>query len=122
AIAVVIAIALPDLPTVIGGIIGGCGVYPVVAKLTGYTQNGRLTPKGIGNNIGYGEASQNSNSHTPTPPGTPSTELKAPSTNKLATHDDVKANVRSEPIDSTIEKIIDYVSPYWSDQQYKGRG
>jgi cytosine permease len=120
AIAVTIAIAIPDLPTVIGGLVGGCGVYPLVARLTGYTQNGRLTPKGIGSGIGYGEASQNSNSHTPTPPGTPSTESKVPSTNKSVTHDDIKANIRTDSGDSTIERVIDYVAPYWSNQQYKG--
>ena len=104
----------------IGGLIGGCGVYPLVARLTGYTQNGRLTPKGIGSGIGYGEASQNSNSHTPTPPGAPSTELKPPSINKSATYDDLKANIRTDSGDSAIERVIDYVAPYWSNQQYKG--
>ena len=46
--AVVIQFTAPDLPAVIGGLIGGIGVYPIVAKTTGYFVNGRLTAKGLG--------------------------------------------------------------------------
>jgi cytosine permease len=54
AIAVIIALAVPDLPAVIGGLIGGVGVYPLVARYTGYTKNGRLTQKGIGTTTIHG--------------------------------------------------------------------
>jgi cytosine permease len=54
AIAVPIVIFVPDIPSVIGGLIGGVGVYPLVAKITGHYKSGRLTAKGIGGRIGYG--------------------------------------------------------------------
>ena len=38
----------PDIRSVIGGLIGGIVVYPVVAKITGHCRRGRLTVKGIG--------------------------------------------------------------------------
>jgi cytosine permease len=47
-IAVIIQLTAPDLPSVTGGLIGGIGVYPIVAKATGYFSNGRLTAKGLG--------------------------------------------------------------------------
>ena len=57
AIAVPLVIFAPDIPSVIGGLIGGIVVYPVVARITGHYRRGRLTVKGIGtstgNNIKY---------------------------------------------------------------------
>jgi cytosine permease len=68
AIAIVIQIAVPDLPAVVGGLIGGVGVYPLVAKLTGYTKDGRLTPKGLGTGASYGEVGTSGEPHTPASP------------------------------------------------------
>jgi len=65
AIAIVIQFTYSDLPAVIGGLIGGIGVYPLIAKCTGYFKNARLTEKGLGGRIGYGTAGAN----TPTSPG-----------------------------------------------------
>ena len=65
AIAIVIQFTYSDLPAVIGGLIGGIGVYPIIAKCTGYFKNARLTEKGLGGRIGYGTAGAN----TPTSPG-----------------------------------------------------
>jgi hypothetical protein len=48
AIAVPLVIFAPDIPSVIGGLIGGIVVYPIVAKFTGHYEKGRLTAKGIG--------------------------------------------------------------------------
>jgi hypothetical protein len=48
AIAVPLVIFAPDIPSVIGGLIGGIVVYPIVAKVTGHYEKGRLTLKGIG--------------------------------------------------------------------------
>ena len=39
---------VPDLPPILGGIIGGCGVYPAVAYAAGYASKGKLTEKGMG--------------------------------------------------------------------------
>ena len=50
-IAVVIRIVAPDLPPVIGGLIGGIVIYPAVAKLKGYFRNGQLTEKALGDKI-----------------------------------------------------------------------
>jgi cytosine permease len=67
AIAIVIQFTYSDLPAVIGGLIGGIGVYPLIAKITGYYKNARLTEKGLGGKIGYGTAGTMDN--TPTFPG-----------------------------------------------------
>lgn len=69
AIAIVIQIAIPDLPAAVGGLIGGAGVYPLVAKMTGYTKAGKLTPKGLGTRASYDEPSASGQPHTPSPPG-----------------------------------------------------
>ena len=52
AIAVPLVIFAPDIPSVIGGLIGGIVVYPVVARITGHYRRGRLTVKGIGTSTG----------------------------------------------------------------------
>jgi cytosine permease len=39
---------VPDLPPILGGLIGGCAVYPAIAYAAGYASRGKLTAKGIG--------------------------------------------------------------------------
>ena len=39
---------VPDLPPILGGLIGGCAVYPAIAYAVGYASRGKLTAKGIG--------------------------------------------------------------------------
>lgn len=67
-IAVVLVVAYKDLPSVIGGLIGGIVVYPLVARVTGYTKDGRLTPKALGAGVDYDSARTNGKPHTPIPP------------------------------------------------------
>jgi cytosine permease len=110
AIAVIIALSVPDLPAVIGGLIGGCGVYPLVAKLMGYTKDGRLTPKGIGTGIGYGEVGAVNDTHTPVPPGSPSNTPKPPAIKEVKLADDIGK------ISTTIDKVVEFVAPYWHNQ------
>ena len=40
--------SVPDLPPILGGLIGGCVVYPAIAYGAGYASKGKLTAKGIG--------------------------------------------------------------------------
>jgi hypothetical protein len=110
AIAVIIVVSVPDLPAVIGGLIGGCGVYPLVAKLMGYTKNGRLTPKGIGSGIGYGEVGAVNDTHNPVPPGAPTNMPKPPAIKEVALKGDI------DKISTTIDKVVEFVAPYWHDQ------
>lgn len=110
-IAVIIAVSVPDLPAVIGGIIGGCGVYPLVAKLTGYTKNGRLTPKGIGSGIGYGEVGGVDDTHSPVPPGSPTANIpKPPGMKEAALRDDIGK------ISNTFDRVVEFIAPYWYGQ------
>ena len=48
AIAAYMITYVPDLPPILGGLIGGCGVYPLIAYAAGYASRGKLTAKGIG--------------------------------------------------------------------------
>jgi creatinine amidohydrolase/Fe(II)-dependent formamide hydrolase-like protein len=41
-------LGIPDLPPILGGLIGGCAVYPAIAYAIGYASKGKLTAKGIG--------------------------------------------------------------------------
>jgi hypothetical protein len=103
AIAVVIQTSVPDLPPAIGGLIGGIGVYPVVAKAMGYCKNGRLTPKALGISESYGASGPVDKPNSPTPPGdSASTNVS----NRQATKD--------RSIQTTIDKIVDFFAPYWS--------
>jgi len=45
-------------------LIGGIGVYPIIAKATGYFKNARLTDKGLGG-AGYGGAGVMGSANTP---------------------------------------------------------
>jgi hypothetical protein len=72
AIAVPIVTFVPDIPSVIGGLIGGIGVYPLVAKMQGHFKSGRLTAKGIGGRIGQGSAAGTTNRDQPDMPDSPS--------------------------------------------------
>jgi hypothetical protein len=77
AIAVPLVIFAPDIPSVIGGLVGGIVVYPIVAKFTGHYEKGRLTAKGIGTGIGtYMKYDDNNNKATTNQPDNlnPSTE------------------------------------------------
>jgi len=81
AIAVPIVIFVPDIPSVIGGLIGGIGVYPLVAKITGHSKRGRLTQKGIGistgTSIGYGNIEATNNKPDMSNPSSSSSEESA---------------------------------------------
>jgi cytosine permease len=101
-IAVVIVVAYKDLPAVIGGLIGGVVVYPIVARITGYTKGGRLTPKGLGTGIDYDSARTNGQPHTPSPPS-----------------GSVGTNTRDAHIQSRIDKIVEFFAPRWSTPSYK---
>jgi hypothetical protein len=68
AIAVPIVALVPDIPSVIGGLIGGIGVYPLVAKITGHYKSGRLTEKGIGGSVRYGTAGTTNQPDSPDSP------------------------------------------------------
>lgn len=105
AIAIVIQITVPDLPAVVGGLIGGVGVYPLVAKVTGYCKNGKLTPKGLGISTGYGTAGAVGQPNTPTPPGGSSSTTDAKR---------LSDEYKDAKIQTTIDKIIDFIAPYWS--------
>ena len=48
AIAAYMITYVPDLPPILGGLIGGCAVYPAIAYAAGYASRGKLTAKGIG--------------------------------------------------------------------------
>jgi cytosine permease len=72
AIAVPIVTFVPDIPSVIGGLIGGIGVYPLVARMQGHFKSGRLTAKGIGGRIGQGTAAGTTNTDQPDMPDSPS--------------------------------------------------
>lgn len=48
AIAAYMITYVPDLPPILGGLIGGCAVYPLIAYAAGYASRGKLTAKGIG--------------------------------------------------------------------------
>jgi len=39
---------VPDLPPMIGGLVGGVAVYPAIAYAAGYASKGKLTEKGMG--------------------------------------------------------------------------
>ena len=73
-IAIVIQVAVPEVPAIVGGLIGGIGVYPLVAKLTGYSNAGKLTPKGLGMN-GYDAASTPGRPEMPIHAGGPLSKL-----------------------------------------------
>jgi cytosine permease len=62
-IAIMIKLSAPDLPPVIGGLIGGIVIYPVIAKLQGYFNGGILTAKGLGTNIMYSDTKTIDNSN-----------------------------------------------------------
>jgi cytosine permease len=66
-IAVPIVALTPDIPSVIGGLIGGIGVYPLVAKITGHYKSGRLTKKGIGGGMEYGTGTAGTRNQPDTP-------------------------------------------------------
>jgi len=63
---------VPSSPSVIGGLIGGIGVYPLVAKMQGHFKSGRLTAKGIGGSIGQGTAAGTTNTDQLDMPDSPS--------------------------------------------------
>jgi cytosine permease len=115
AISVVIALAVPDLPAVIGGLIGGVGVYPLVAKLTGYTKGGKLTPKALGVDYGVTGATSDTDTHTPIPPGD-STNAQTSDTNKNKKY----SNGLGVATTSKVDKIVDFIAPYWSGFSSRG--
>lgn len=103
AIAVVIQLGIPDLPPAVGGLIGGIAVYPAVAKVMGYCKNGRLTPKALGTSASYGTAGVIDKPHSPTPPG-----------DSAATNASKHQTEKDRSIQSTIDKIVGFIAPYWS--------
>jgi hypothetical protein len=103
AIAVVIQLTVPDLPPAIGGLIGGIGVYPVVAKAMGYCKNGRLTEKALGTSASDTTSGAIGKPHNPTPPG-----------DSAATTPSEARNKKDISIQARIDKIVDFIAPYWS--------
>ena len=117
-IAVVIQFTAPDLPSVIGGLIGGIGVYPIVARSTGYFMNGRLTAKGLGGNISYGTAAGSMGvTHTPTSPdtggiGSQTKETYNNNTNTSAK--DIGLQSGSDHISARIDKLVGFLAPWFN--------
>jgi cytosine permease len=103
AIAVVIQTSIPDLPPAVGGLIGGIGVYPPVAKAMGYCKNGRLTPKALGTAGSYGTSGVVNKPHGPTSPG-----------DSASTNASDNQATKDRRIQATIDKIVAFVAPYWS--------
>nr|MDQ3719040.1 cytosine permease [Thermoproteota archaeon] len=103
AIAVVIQLSVPDLPPAVGGLIGGIGVYPVVAKMMGYCKNGRLTPKALGTSATYGTSGAIGERQSPTSPD-----------DSGATNATNHKTTKERNIQATIDKIVDFIAPYWS--------
>jgi cytosine permease len=119
-IAVVIQLTAPDLPAVIGGLIGGIGVYPIMAKSTGYFMNGRLTAKGLGGSISYDTAGAMGNTHTPTSPDTGGRGAKTKDT------DDNNINSagnnlggRSDSMSAKIDKLVGFLAPWFNSSPSK---
>lgn len=98
AIAVAIQIWVPDLPAVVGGLIGGVGIYPAVAYATGYCKNGRLTAKGIGTAGSFDTSGAKGQPHKPEAPG------GAPSMQSGTT--------------SRVDKVAEFLMPWFSAQKY----
>jgi cytosine permease len=111
AIAVVIQLAAPDLPPALGGLIGGIGVYPAVAKATGYFKAGKLTAKGLGTRASYGTATAANGSDTPLPPG----DSAGGEISKQSQEKDKKIQAR-------LDRIMEYFAPYWSAASYHRSG
>jgi cytosine permease len=103
AIAIVIQLTVPDLPAAIGGLIGGIGVYPALAKAMGYCKNGRLTPKALGTPASYGTSGVIGKPHNPTSPG-----------DSAATNSRQHRTIKDRSIQAKIDKIVDFIAPYWS--------
>lgn len=121
-IAVIIQFTAPDLPSVIGGLIGGIGVYPIVAKATGYFMNGRLTAKGLGGSISYGTAGAMSNTDTPTSPD--AGELGAQTKDIYNNNTNNSANNLAGSNDQTsskIDKLVGFLAP-WFNSSSRTRG
>ncbi|AIF82871.1 purine-cytosine permease-like transporter [Candidatus Nitrososphaera evergladensis SR1] len=105
AIAIGIQLVAPDLPAVLGGLIGGVGVYPLVAKITGYTKGGRLTPKGLGTSASYGAAGTADQPPTPSAPGS-----------------GVAASGGQASPCGRIDRLVEFMTPFWSSLSYRGGG
>jgi hypothetical protein len=112
-IAVITAVAVPDLPAVIGGLIGGVGVYPAVARYMGYTKGGRLTDKGIG--VSIDSASGTSSTSGVEDQGNlrdPPDESTSTRTSEFYKKDNMN-NKRVALIFNNLEKIAQLLAPYW---------
>jgi len=102
-IAVVLLTAYTELPSVVGGLIGGIVIYPLVARVTGYTKDGRLTPKALGTGVGYDASGVKKDSDTPSPPG---------GTTSIQASDDRMQN--------RIDKLIEFFAPNWVTSSFRG--
>jgi cytosine permease len=111
-IAVVIQLTAPDLPGVTGGLIGGIGVYPIVAKYTGYFMNGRLTAKGLGGGISYGTAGAMGDTHTPTSPDTGGVGAQTKETSDSNTNNGLGGG--SDHISAKIDKLVGFLAPWFN--------
>lgn len=103
AIAIVLVIVYKDLPSVVGGLIGGIVVYPLVARASGYTKGGRLTPKAFGTGIDYNSVSANGKPRPPTAPG-----------------GFVSTDARDVRLQNRLDKLVEFFAPRWSAPSYKG--
>lgn len=109
AIAIAIQLTMPDLPAVVGGLIGGVGIYPLVARATGCFKNGRMTPKGIGSSVGADSVGAMGDSHNPSSPGGSGGTRQARDTSR-----------NTDRIGSIIDRVVDIIAPYWSGSTSKG--
>jgi cytosine permease len=121
-IAVVIQFTAPDLPAVIGGLIGGIGVYPIVAKTTGYFMNGRLTAKGLGGSISYGTAGAMDNTDTPTSPdaGAPSAQTKDTYNKNTSSSGNSLGSGGTDQISAKIDKLVGFLAPWFGSSSRTG--
>jgi len=119
-IAVVIQLTAPDLPAVIGGLIGGIGVYPIVAKATGYFMNGKLTAKGLGGSISYGTAGATGDTHTPTSPDTGGLGAQTKETSNSNTNNGLGGG--SDHISAKIDKLVGFLAPWFNSSSSRPGG
>jgi hypothetical protein len=112
AIAVIIAVAVPDLPAVIGGLIGGVGVYPAVARYMGYTKGGRLTEKGIG--VSMDSVTGSSTSAVEDQPNSrnPTDEFGSTRISDINKGNNKNSKYVAS-IFHNLDKIVQFLAPYW---------
>lgn|GEM_PF-606964 len=108
-IAVIIQIVSPDLPPVLGGLIGGIGVYPAVAKATGYTLSGKLTTKGLGIDSTLGTSGSSLGNSYDDKSSSDFSNLQ--SSNDPENDVNISTNVKSNRFVSKLGKVAEFMLP-----------